>query len=243
MLGETLGLTSSEFASVLATSGTTSAEGESMGSSWKFAHLADAKRARDSKARKSEAEVAAVTFLTCLDFPRPRLASNMQLPGMMQINECEDDDDEYFEEDVDWYTGDCDNELDGTAYTVGTPTDDPELLEQFDGSLEDADAFASQVYAPARRCFQGARELLSRVESARGYFPVVSIGAFDGLAQPSTDRKPAKFRGKGKKGKRKGKSSSQRGGKSPNLGKPGILPKPQTSRSESRPPLSKTTSN
>ena len=39
-------------------------------------------------------------------------------------------------------------------------------------------------------------------------------------------------RGEGKKGKRKGKSSA-------NLGAPGILPKPQTSRSESRPPMSK----
>ena len=69
MLAGTSGLPSSEFAPVLATSGTTSAEGESMGNSWKFAHLADAfstqwsgaaLRARDSKTRKSEAVVAAV---------------------------------------------------------------------------------------------------------------------------------------------------------------------------------------
>ena len=162
----------------------------------------------------------------------------MHFPGMMQINECEDGDDEYDEEDVDWYTGDCDNELDGTAHTVGTPTDDPELLEQFDGNLEDAGAFASQVYASASRSFQEARELLSRLESARGYFPVVGSGAFNGLAQPSTDRKPAKSRDNSKKGKRKGKSSSQKGGQSPNLGTSGILPKPQTSRFESRPPMS-----
>ena len=148
----------------------------------------------------------------------------MQLPGMMQINECEDGDDEYDEEDVDWYTGDCDNELDGITHTVGTPTDDPELLEQFDGILEDADASASQVYASANRSFQEARELLSRVECARGYFPVVGSGPFDGLAQPSADRKPAKFRGKGKKGKRKRTSSSQKSRKSPNLGTPGNLP-------------------
>ena len=49
-----------------------------------------------------------------------------------QINEYEDDDNEYYEEDVEWYTSDCD----------GTPTDDPELLELFDGNLEDADASA-----------------------------------------------------------------------------------------------------
>ena len=50
------------------------------------------------------------------------------------------------------------NMLIGTLVTVMTswmkqhtklvpPTDDPELLEQFDDNLEDADASASQVYA------------------------------------------------------------------------------------------------
>ena len=166
--------------------------------------------------------------MTCLN--SPRLASRIENAiswndADQQINEYEDDDDEYYEEDVDWHTGDCDDELDETAYTVGTPTDDPELLEQFDGNLEDADASASQVYASACRSFQEARELLSLdVKSARGYFPV-------GLAQPSTDRKPAKSRGKGKKGKRKGKSSWQKGGQSTKLlVQPGILPKPETSR-------------
>ena len=46
-----------------------------------------------------------------------------------------------------------------------------------------------------------------------------------------------KSRGKLKKGKRKGKSL--KGGKPANLGTPHILPKPHTSRSESRPPMSK----
>ena len=79
--------------------------------------------------------------------------------------------------------------------------------------------------------------LVSRVP--RGYFPVVGIGAFDGLAQPSTDRKPVKSRGKGKKGKKKRKSSSQTSGPPTGLGTPGILPKSQNSRVESRPPMSK----
>ena len=39
LLAETSGLTTSEFASVLATNGTTGAEGESIGNSWKFSHL------------------------------------------------------------------------------------------------------------------------------------------------------------------------------------------------------------
>ena len=158
-----------------------------------------------------------------------------------QTNEHGDDDDEHGEEDVGWYTGDCDDELDETAHTVGAPTDDPVILTQFDGNLEDAEVSATQVHASTSQAtvFQEARELLSRVESARGYFPVVGICAFDNLAQPSTDRKPAKSRGKGKKGKRKGKSSSQKSGKPTNLCTPGILPKPQTSRSESRSPMSK----
>ena len=112
-----------------------------------------------------------------------------------QIVEYEDDDDDYNEEHVDY----CDDELDEAAYTVGAPKDDPELLEQFDGNLEDADASAAQVYASASRSFQDARELLARVKSARGYFLVVGIGSLDGWAQPSTDRKLAKSRGKGKR--------------------------------------------
>ena len=230
MLADTSGLTSSEFASVLATSGTTGAEGESIGNSWKFSHLVEAfcrqwsdaaLAARDAKARKSEAVVAAVDNfdLSELSEAAARIENAISWNDTdPQIIECEDDVDDHSEEDVDWYAGDCNDELDDTAYTAGTPTDDPELLEQFDGNLEDADASASLVYASATRSFQEARELLARVKSARGYFPVVGIGAFDGLAQPSTDRKPVKSRGNGKKGKRKGKSSSQTGGKPTSLG-------------------------
>ena len=49
---------------------------------------------------------------------------------------------------------------------VALPTNDPELLEQIDGNLEDADAPASRVHASASRSFQEAIELLSRVKSA-----------------------------------------------------------------------------
>ena len=246
MLAETSGLTSGEFASVLATSGTTSAEGENIGNSWTFAHLLKAfstqwcdaaLAARDAKARKSETVVTAIDNfdLSGLSEAASRIENEISWNDAdQQIIEYEDDDDEYYEEDVHWYIGDCDDELHETAYTVGTPTDDPELLEQFDGNLEDADASASHVYAPASRRFQEARELLSLVESARGYFPVVGIGAFDGLAEPSTGHKPATSRGKSKKRK----SSSQKCGKSTNLGTPGIFPNPQTLRSESRRPMS-----
>ena len=160
--------------------------------------------ARDSKAKNTEAPVAALDNFDLSGRIERVISWN---DADQQIDEFGDDDDEYYEEDVDWHTDDCDDELEESADTMGPPTGDPELLEQFDGNL-DADASASQVYAPASRSFQEARELLSCVQSGSGYFPVVGTGAFDGLAQPSTDRKPAKLRGNGKKGKRNGKTSS-----------------------------------
>ena len=77
--------------------------------------------------------------------------------------------------------------------------------------------------------------LVSRLPEA--IFLLLALVFFDGLAQPSTDRKPAKSRGK--EGKRKGKTSSNKGGKFPSFGTLGVLPKPPTSRSKSRPPMSK----
>ena len=141
LLAETSGLASSEFASVLATSGTTGAEGESMGNSWKFSHHAEAfctqwgdaaLAARDAKARKSEAVVAAVDNydLSELSEAAARIENAISWNDTdPQIVECEDDDDDHYEEDVDWYAGDTDDELDDTACTAGTPTDDPDLLE------------------------------------------------------------------------------------------------------------------
>ena len=219
----------------MATSGTTGAQGESIGNSWKFSHLVEAictqwgdaaLAARDAKARKCEAVVAAVDNFDLSELSeaaaRTEDASSWNDTDP-QIVEYEDDDDDSYEEDVDWYAGDCDDELDDTSYTAGTPTDETKLLEQFDGNLGDADASASQVYASASRSFQEARELLARVKSARSYFPVVCVGAFDGLAQPSTDRKPCKVSC----------------GKPTSLGTPGILPKTQSSRVAFRPPMSK----
>ena len=162
LFAETSGLTSSQFASVLATSAT-SAEGESIGNSWKFSHVVEAfctqwcgaaLTARNVKAKKSEAVVAAVDNfdLSELSEAAARIENAISRNDTdPQIVEYEDDHDDNYEEDVDWNAGVCDGELDDTAYTIDTPTDDPELLEQFDGNLEDADASASQVYASASR--------------------------------------------------------------------------------------------
>ena len=85
------------------------------------------------------------------------------------------------------------------------------------------------MYASASRSFQEARELLAHVKSARGYFHVVGIGAFDGLAQPPLIASLQSFVAKARRAR----------GTSPNLGTHGVLPKPSTSCSESRPPMSK----
>ena len=154
-----------------------------------------------------------------------------------QLDECEDDAEQY-EDDVDWHTGDCDDELGETAYLV--------LREVTQHILNSLMATWKTLMRPHLKCMHQQAAVFKKhvsfclvFKSARGHFLVVGTGAFDGLAQPSTDRKLAKSRGKGKKGKRKGTSSSQKGGKSPHLGTRGILPKQQTSRSESRPPMSK----
>ena len=64
-------------------------------------------------------------------------------------------------------TSDYDDELEESAYTVGPPTDDPELLERFDCNLDHADASASQVYASASRSFQEIRASVSCQECQR----------------------------------------------------------------------------
>ena len=72
-------------------------------------------------------------------------------------------------------------------WTDELPPDDPELEDQF-GSLEAAEAYAvtefknaSSDMKNATRTFMEAKDLVSRVKHARGYFPVVGVGAFDGF--------------------------------------------------------------
>ena len=86
------------------------------------------------------------------------------------------------------------------------------FLNKLMANLEDADASAPQVYSSASRSFKKRVSscLVSRVPEA--IFLLLALVLFGGLAQPSTDRQPAKSRGKGKKGKRKGKSSWHKGG-------------------------------
>ena len=93
---------------------------QALSTQWSDSALA----ARDAKARKSEAVVAAVDIMICLD--SQRAASRIEQALLWndtdpQINEY--DDEEHYEENDDWYTGDGDEKLDESAYKVGTPTD------------------------------------------------------------------------------------------------------------------------
>ena len=83
---------------------------------------------------------------------------------------------------MNWYTGDCDDELDETAYTVGTPTDDPELLEQFDGTVEDADASASHI---GKSQFSRSTLASGSCQECQRLFSCCGVGACDGLDQQS----------------------------------------------------------
>ena len=227
---------------VLATSGTTSTEGESIGISWKFGPSSKkpsvhsgcdaALAARDAEARKSEAMVAAVDNFDLSGLSEAASRKCNLLEGRGSSNQWV----------WRWWRWKAMRKtLTGTLVTVMTSWMKQhtqmvlrQMTQNFLNQFETLMPSASQVYALISRSFQDARELLSRVKSARGYFLVVGIGAFDGLTQPSTDRKPAKAR----KARGKGNPPSQKGGKSPNLGTPSILPEPQTSRTESRPPMS-----
>ena len=79
-------------------------------------------------------------------------------------------------------------------WTDEFPPDDPELEDQF-GSLEAAEAYAvtefknaSSDMKNATRTFMEANDLVSRVKHARGYFPVVGVGAFDGFSNNNAER-------------------------------------------------------
>ena len=107
---------------MLATSGTISAAGVSIGNSWKFSHLVEAfgaqwrdaaLAARDVKARISDAVVAAVDIFDlsglCEASSRTENAISW-IDTDPPIVEYEDDDEDCHEEDVDWYTGDDDDD-------------------------------------------------------------------------------------------------------------------------------------
>ena len=111
------------------------------------------------------------------------------------------------------------------AYGDGSEFYDPEDNEEvelgdgdeFDGETTDqAEEFAEQAFASASRTFQEARDLLAQVRSARGFFPVVGIGAYDG-ALPTVGKGKGVPKGKSRGGGGLGRG---RGGKPSSTSRP-----------------------
>ena len=85
---------------------------------------------------------------------------------------------------------------------MGPRPDDPELLDQVDGNLEDADASASQVRALDSKSQKKHMSFCRMSRVPRATLQLLGL----------VHRKPAKSRGKGKDGKKKGKTSPYKGG-------------------------------
>ena len=86
-----------------------------------------------------------------------------------QIIEYEDDDDEFYEDDVDWYTGDCDDEWMKPHTQL--------VVQQVHPHLHCVHQQVAVFKKHVSFCH------VSRVPEA--IFLLLNIGAFDGLAQPS----------------------------------------------------------
>ena len=130
----------------------------------------------------------------------------------------QEDDADYdeYEDDTAWWGEGEEPDYDEEDAFWGAEEDladaDPELAEQF-GTLEEAEATVAEAYASASRTFQDARDLVTRVKKARGYFPVVGIGAFDGLGTLPGNDGPSGSRDRDA-GRGRGRSPAKGGGKS-----------------------------
>ena len=177
LLAETSGLTPSEFACVLGTSGTTGAKGEKIGNSWLVQDLMaafcdqwsdDAIVARD-RSRRAQAGAA---------FDAQTAASEW---------ETIEEEEEYQADEVDFSAGVYGSDYAGSEASYDSSADntapgqeeaEAELLEQFD-TLEDAERELGAAFQSVPRTFEEARQLVNQVKKARGYFPIVGIGTYD----------------------------------------------------------------
>ena len=194
LLLECSNLSPAENAAVLATSGATTEEGGSIGNSYLYVDLAasfiaqwddEALMRRDQAPQKrSHHTAAAATTTWDLFSPSNSFLEQDTVDGgelEMALGTC----DEPWEEQS-WEEPE-EAEFPDDDWTDEFPPDDPELEDQF-GSLEAAEAYAvtefknaSSDMKNATRTFMEAKDLVSRVKHARGYFPVVGVGAFDGF--------------------------------------------------------------
>ena len=194
LLLECSNLSPAENAAVLATSGATTKEGGSIGNSYLYVDLAasfiaqwddEALMRRDKAPQKrSHHTVAAATTTWDLSSPSNSFMEPDTVDGgelEMALGTCDEP-----WEDQSWEEPE-ETEFPDDDWTDEFPPEDPELEDQF-GSLEAAEAYAvtefknaSSDMKNATRTFMEAKDLVSRVKHARGYFPVVGVGAFDGF--------------------------------------------------------------
>ena len=194
LLLECSSLSPAENAAVLATSGATTKEGGSIGNSYLYVDLAasfiaqwdDEALMRRDKAPQRRTHHTAAAATTTWDLSSPSSAFLEQ--DTVDGGEWETALGTYDEpwEDQSWEEPEEAEVLDDD-WTDELPPEDPELEDQF-GSLETAEAYAvtefknaSSDMRNATRTFMEAKDLVSRVKHARGYFPVVGVGAFDGF--------------------------------------------------------------
>ena len=190
LLLECSNLSPAENAAVLATSGATTKEGGSIGNSYLYVDLAasfiaqwddEALMRRDKTPQKRTAAAATTTWdLSC---PSSTFLEQDTVDGAEWETALGTYDEPW--EDQSWEEPEVAEVLDDD-WTDQLPPEDPELEDQF-GSLE-VEAYAvtefknaSSDTRNATRTFMEAKDLVSRVKHARGYFSVVGAGAFDGF--------------------------------------------------------------
>ena len=186
-------LSPAENAAVLATSGATTKEGGTIGNIYLYVDLAASFIAQwDDEALMRRDKLLRDVHITLLLQRRRRGTSLlrraliwkralwMAASGRRHSAYDESWEDQSLEELEDTEVLDDD-------WTEELPPEDMELEDKF-GSLEAAGAYATSEFKNASsdmknatRTFMEAKDLVSRVKHARGYFPVVGVGAFDGF--------------------------------------------------------------
>ena len=216
------GLEPSEVAAVLATSGNPDDELSSrQKNSHHVEHLIasmcdqwsdESIQRRDAQNRKSRAQANALTDMVAMTEALVEMETDASQTGASY-----DSEPTYAAIGDDTYDPQPHEDQGTGLETVdeGIAEDHAYFEEQF-GSIEDAESYAADAYASAAGSFQEARELVSWLKTARGYFPVVGIAAYDELLQPTSSQSAPLGRARGKSAGRgiygRGKD---RGGSSP----------------------------
>ena len=192
MLLASSSLSPTEQAAVLATSGRVGKAGDRIGNSYKLEDLVQALIEQWTEEELSKR-----------DRGHRRQAAHAANAGSLDLSALEDslpDVDEFLDDELDEqqeFAGYADDEDEGAL------EEDVEQDYPAEAGDDEEVQMAEQAFAQASRTFEEARNLLQAVRSARGYFPVVGVGAYPSEAPP-----PPAGRGRGS-----GRPSSRGGGR------------------------------